>query len=83
MVFLSGADFCIESMLTFGDDATPWNTVHPEAQCSNVTTNDDDYKEDDEYFKLWLHSGDDQVCFGRDFALLKILEDTSDGMCWL
>lgn len=73
-------DFSLPSFLTFGSNASYCNTVSdvPE-ECFYIETLNDNFKEDDEYFKLLLDSEDDQVCFCQDFALFSILEDENDG----
>ena len=70
----------IPGSLVFGELASPFNTLIGGEQCFNISTFNDSFKEDDEYFKLLLSSEDEQVCLCRDFALFTIIEDEKDGV---
>ena len=50
-----------------------------ETACVSYTAADDDIKEDTEQLTLRLISHDDFVCLCRDFGIISVYEDTTDG----
>ena len=76
----SESDFIIDpSILVFGSGASPINCIHDEMQCLTFYAVDDEIKEDEEKFKLYLNTTDAGVCFCSDQTHVTIEEDDSDG----
>jgi len=50
-----------------------------ETACVSYTADDDDIKEDTEQLTLRLMSHDDFVCLCRDFGIISVYEDATDG----
>jgi len=59
--------------------ASPFNSIMNETACVSYTADDDDIKEDTEQLSLRLISHDDFVCLCRDFGIISIFEDATDG----
>ena len=65
--------------LTFGVGAAPDNCIKNETICFNFTAEQDDIKEEDEKFQLYLSTSDPDIEFCYGTAHITIEEDDNDG----
>ena len=74
------ADYSLMGVpLMFGAGADSDTCVTDEMICFNFTATQEDIKEAEEKFKLYLATNDTGVCFCSEQAHVSILEDDTDG----